>query len=89
MTHWESVITDVVRNASDGTALFPPSITVDSVVPSLTCVTGDYRMQQTPIVTVTAQLTITYPFGQLFQFVGVALPTVQTSISDSSRIFGA
>jgi len=82
-------VTQIVRETSDGAALFPSSITVGSVTPSLTCISGDYRLTQTPIGTVTAQLQISYPFQAVFALVGVTLAPVTTTVTDRSRIFGA
>lgn len=82
-------LTAIVRNASDGAALFPSSISVVSVTPSLTCISGTYRLNQTPVATVTASLQITYPFASVFGLFNIALPTANTSVTDSSRIFGA
>lgn len=86
---WEDELTDIVRNASDGTPLFPSTITVARVTPELTCVTGNYRLARVPMATVTAELRITYPFAGLFALVGLTLPTVNTVVSDTGRIFGA
>lgn len=84
-----ATVETIVRNKSDGSSLFPSSITVSSVTPSLTCVSGSYRLTQTPIGTVTAVLEITYPFQSIFALVGASLPSATTSVTDSSRIFGA
>lgn len=90
LAHWDATVTDIVRNQSDGTPLFPSSITINSVTPTLNCVDdGNFRLASVPIVTVTAHLTITFPFSSLFEFVGASLPTLDTSVSDSGRIFGA
>lgn len=89
LSGWNAKVTDIVRNASDGTALFPSTITVGRVTADLTCVTGNYRLAQVPMATITAELQITYPFAGLFALVGVGLPTVDTVVTDTGRIFGA
>ena len=90
LAHWDATVTDIVRSQSDGTPLFPSSIVINSVTPTLDCVEdGDFRLASVPIVTVTAHLTITFPFSALFEFVGAGLPTIDTTVSDSGRIFGA
>ena len=89
VSNMTATVTSIVRNTSEGATLFPSSVTVTSVTPSLTCVTGNFRLNQTPVVTVTAKLEITYPFASVFSFLNVSLPTVSTSVSDSSRVFGA
>ncbi len=85
----QNTVTDMVRKSSSGTALFPSSITVVSVVPSLTCYTGSYRLAQTGVVQLRAELHITYPFHSLFTFAGTTAAAVTTHITDQSRIFGS
>lgn len=85
---WQATVTDMVRNASDGTLIFPASITVPSVTAALTCASGDYRAGTVPVVTVTAFLDITFPFARVFELAGLTLPTASTQVSDQGRIFG-
>lgn len=85
---WQATVTDIVRNASDGTLIFPASITVSSVTAALTCATGDYRTGTVPVATVTAVLNITFPFARVFELAGMTLPTASTQVSDQGRIFG-
>lgn len=89
LNDWSETLAEIVRETSTGSALFPSSITVNSVDATLTCVTGNYRLLNTPIVTVTAVLHITYPFQSIFDFVGAPLLDATTYVTDSSRIFGA
>jgi len=89
LSHWNQRATDIVRNSSAGTNLFPTSITVTSVTPTLTCVTGNYTLTQVPLATVTAQLEISYPFSGFFGFFNLQLPSVNTTVTDTGRIFGA
>lgn len=78
----------IVRNASDGQGLFPPSITVNSVTPGLRCVAGPYRVSPAAIVTVSANLSITFPFSGLFTLAGHERPTIATTLADQHRAFG-
>lgn len=87
--YMDAKLTEIVRNTSEGNTLFPTTIQVTSVTSSLACVTGSFRLDQTPVATVTATLTITYPFAPIFGFFGATEPSVTTFVSDSSRIFGA
>ena len=89
VTNLTAKVTSIVRDTSEGATLFPSSITITSVTPTLTCVSGSFRLTQTPLATVTANLEITYPFAAVFSFLNVSLPTVSTSVSDTSRVFGA
>lgn len=78
----------IVSKASDGETLFPSSITVNSVTPSLTCIAGTFRNGPAPIVTVSANLTITFPFSGLFVLAGGSRPTINTTIRDRNKVYG-
>ncbi|AZV78016.1 pilus assembly protein [Parasedimentitalea marina] len=85
---YTTALETIVRRSTSGHLLFPSSITVTSVVPSLTCTAGVYRVSPAPVVSVTASLTITFPFADVFAFNGVSRATINTVISDQSRVFG-
>lgn len=89
LANYDSMLQDIVENTREGNTLFPASITVNSVTSSLTCITADYRLDQTPIVTVVASLSIQYPFSGILELVNIQQSGVRTFVSDSSRIFGA
>ncbi|MCV6824439.1 MULTISPECIES: TadE/TadG family type IV pilus assembly protein [Halocynthiibacter] len=79
----------IIRQSKDGSNLFPSGITVTSVTPSLSCVSGTYRNSPAPVTEVTANLTVTFPFASVFSFAGgTNLVTINTTISDQSRVFG-
>ena len=84
-----SQLQTIVSQSVDGEAVLPPGVAVNSVTASYVCVAGTYRVSPAPVVTVTAQVTITYPFSGLFALVGGNLPTTATSVTDSSRVFGS
>ncbi len=86
---WEEKLTSIVREAQSGQSLFPSSIVVTSVSPSLTCVVGDYRMPVVPLTEVTATLRITYPFKTMFQVVGITLQDIDATVTDMGRGIGA
>ena len=82
-------LTNIVQQSSGGAGLFPGGVTLNSVTPSYICVTGTYRGGTVPIATVTANLTVTFPFSGLFTFFGGAgLATMTTNVTDSNRIYG-
>ncbi|MGR3291741.1 MAG: TadE/TadG family type IV pilus assembly protein [Paracoccaceae bacterium] len=85
---YEPKIKDIVENVLGGASLFPSSITITSVTPSLTCVSGAYRIPEVPIATVSAIMTITWPLGNIFSLFGNGLGTITTTITDQARIFG-
>ncbi|MFD0979746.1 TadE/TadG family type IV pilus assembly protein [Tropicimonas aquimaris] len=85
---WKTKVEGIVRDSSTGDAIFPSGITINSVTPSLTCFTGDYRVSQVGVAQVTANLTVTFPFAGLFELAGGSRTTFTTDVSDQSRIFG-
>lgn len=79
----------IVSESIGGQAVFPSAVTVNSVTPTYACVSGAYRVSPAPVVTVSAQITVTYPFAGIFTLVGGSLPSVTTTVTDRSRIFGS
>lgn len=79
-----TIVTQTITNAS----AFGGHITVNSVTPSLACSTGTYRISPVGVTSVTANLTITFPFGNIFSFVGAPLTPVTTSVTDSAKAYG-
>lgn len=88
LTGWTTRASQIVRQSATGTDLFPSTITVTSVTPTLACISGDYGMGTVPVATVTARLEIDYPFTGIFSFFDLALPKAQTVVRDTGRIFG-
>lgn len=89
LNSYNAVVLNIVRDTSSGASVFPGSIEVTEAASTLTCVAGPYRLDETPIATVTATLQIAYPFSGVFGFFGVTLDPVTTSVTDRTRVFGA
>jgi Flp pilus assembly pilin Flp len=85
---YQGKLVNIVQNASNGNAIFPSGVTVNSVTPSFACVAGNYRGGQAAVATVTANLTVTFPFATIFTFAGGNLGTVTTTVTDQNRIYG-
>ena len=85
---WKDKVAGIVRNRQTGGTIFPTGIAVDTVTPRLFCVTGGYRNPTVPVARVTAELTVTFPMQSIFEFLGTTRPTIETVISDQSRVFG-
>lgn len=68
--------------------LFPAHITINSVVPTVKCVAGTYRLPNVGVAQVTASLTITFPFAGVFSLSGQSISTINTTVFDETRIFG-
>jgi Flp pilus assembly protein TadG len=89
VTAWKTSVESIVRDSSTtGDTIFPSSITINSVTPSVTCFAGAYRVPIVGVAEVTASLTITFPFAGLFRLAGGDRPTFNTTVTDQSRIFG-
>ena len=84
----QGTVTDIVRNSADGLPLFPASITVDDVTPVVVCKAGAYHLSYTPVATVTADMTITWPFSGIFGLFGGVPPVTHLQVADTGRIFG-
>lgn len=89
VTGYSTQLTGIVRNSSSGTTLFPNGITVNSVTPTYSCITGDFRKGTAPIAQVSAEITITMPFKGFFAVGGYTLNDVTATVTDQSRIFGS
>jgi Flp pilus assembly protein TadG len=86
---YTDTLTTIVEKASDGTAILPTGVRVTGVTPSLSCPSGTFRSNEAPLVTVRADVEVTFPFARLFVFIGGSRPTLDTSVSDQSRVFGS
>jgi len=86
---YNPLVLNIVRDTSTGSSLFPGSIEVTGATSTLTCISGSYRLDETPIATVTATLRIAYPFSGVFDLFGLALKPMTTSVTDRTRVFGA
>lgn len=89
ISSYSTQLQSIVSQSITGQSVFPSAITVNSVTPSYACVAGAYRVSPAPVVTVSAQITVTYPFAGIFALVGGTLPVVTTTVTDRSRIFGS
>lgn len=79
----------LIQNGQTGGTIFAPNVTIGTVTPSYRCVTGTYRNGPVPVAQVTAQVTIIFPFGNIFSLVGGSLPTLTTTVTDQARIYGS
>ncbi len=89
VTIFDATLAAFVRTSNDGSAIFPSGVTVTEVTSTLECFTGAYRSGEAPVVTVEADVQITFPFAGLFTLVGGSRPTLETSVSDQSRVYGS
>nr|WP_321253545.1 TadE/TadG family type IV pilus assembly protein [uncultured Ruegeria sp.] len=83
-----TTLKNIVEQDINGNNLFPSSVTVNSVTPSLSCVSGTYRMNPAPVGQVSANITIQFPLGGILTLFGSGATSVTTDVADTSRIFG-
>lgn len=89
LSAWTDDVTQIVREASNGQPIFPASIIVTNVSPALDCVSAEGLSRGVvPMASVTASLSITFPFASIFRLAGLDLPTKDTFVTDSGRVFG-
>lgn len=85
---YNAALMTIVSSSTSGGSVMPSAVTVNSVASSLACVPGTYRVSPAPVATVTANITVTFPFAGLFTFAGSSLALITTTVTDRSRIFG-
>ena len=78
----------MVEQDIGGNALFPSKVTVNSVSPSYSCVSGTYRVSPAPVAQVSANVTIQFPLGGILDLFGDEISSVTTTVADRSRIYG-
>lgn len=91
-------LTDFVNTATLGArldALLPERVAMEpdaatGLDADLSCVPGTLRVSPTPVVTLSAQVKIEFPFQGIFRFAGGSIsPFLVTTITDQSRVFGS
>ena len=89
VANFTTKVGEIVQQSSSNAALLPDKETIKSVTPGLACVTGTYRPGTVGVASVTADLEITFPLSGTFRIFGMDQPTIQTRVSDQSRIYGS
>jgi Flp pilus assembly protein TadG len=77
-------------DASGSRALYTSGVTIGNVTTTLSCVTGQgLRQANTPVVRVSADMSITMPFSEILSLVGGdGFGTITTRIIEDARVFG-
>ncbi len=87
---YDATLFTFVSTSNDGSSIFPSGVTVTDVSSSLDCsFVGAFRSGEAPIVTVEAEVEITFPFAGLFTLVGGTRPTIDATVADQSRVYGS
>jgi hypothetical protein len=86
---YNDTLIGIIRNANNGSSILPSGVLVTEIETGRVCPEGDYRSGEAPIVTVTANVEVTFPFAGLFTLVGGSRPTLETRVTDQSRVYGS
>lgn len=81
-------LANIVSQSSTAANILPGSVTVNNVTGTLTCVNGITRINPAGVATVTADISIQYPFAMVFSLFGNAPQTLTYTVSDMARIHG-
>ncbi len=81
---------NIVNTSITGAAIFPAGITLERVTVDLGCLPNpDLRQTIVPVATVTADLTMQFPFSAVFRLAGGnGWGTINTSVVEEARIYG-
>ncbi len=82
-------LTAIVSRAAQQNTVFPTGVSIGAVTVTYTCFAGTYRTDPAAVATVTAPVSMPYPFGGVFTLWGQPAPTMSTSVTDSARVFGS
>lgn len=83
-----TIVGEIVSQNMNLNPAFSSTVSIDGIDLTLSCENGTYRVNPAPVATVQARLTIQYPLGALFGLFGNELTSVQTVVSDQTRIIG-
>jgi hypothetical protein len=89
VSDYDDTLIGMIRNANDGSSVIPSGVSVTAILSELDCNEGDYRSEMAPIVTVRADVEVTFPFAGIFTLIGGSSPTLETSVADQSRVYGS
>jgi len=85
---YDAAVTQIVTDTINGASALPNLATVLDVSPTLTCVTGTFRVSPAPIVEVRARVQMDYIFGNVFGLFGSSLGPLITEVADQSKVYG-
>jgi TadE-like protein len=89
ISDYDDTLIGFIRNDKDGSSILPSGVSVTVILTELDCYDGEFRSDVAPIVTVRADVEVTFPFAGLFTLVGGSRPTLETSVTDQSRVYGS
>ena len=88
LTAYNAMLKDRIEDDRSSNSVLPSQFTVTSVSATHSCIAGSYRTSPAPVATIVAQVSVQFPLGFLFGIFGGTLTPLDTSITNSARIFG-
>lgn len=86
---FDTTLRNIVGQNVSGVTLFPSGIALTSVRATYTCPAGTFHVPPA-VVTVTATMTITFPFSGVFALLSASPGgTLTATIRDSAKVYGA
>jgi Flp pilus assembly protein TadG len=87
---WNARLFQIVNVSITGAAIFPEGVTLTGVTAALACPDDlNLRQDEVPVATVTANLTMQFPFSGVFRLAGGdGWGTITTSVVEEARIYG-
>lgn len=89
ISDFDGTLIELIRTSIDGNSALPTGVSVTGILSELDCNEGDFRSDAAPIVTVRADVEVTFPFAGIFTLVGGDHPTLETRVTDQSRVYGS
>jgi TadE-like protein len=89
ISNYDDTLIGIIRNDNGGSLVLPSGVSVTGIVTDLECFDGEFRSDVAPIATVRADIEVTFPFSGIFTLVGSSRPTLETSVTDQSRVYGS
>lgn len=91
-----SRITDIVEDDVAGVSIFGTGVTIDDVTYTVSCTDDsgagggpdNFADDKVMIGTVTAEVTIDFPMGDVFSLFGASIGPLNTTVLDQMRIYG-
>ncbi|WBL34351.1 TadE/TadG family type IV pilus assembly protein [Sedimentimonas flavescens] len=85
---YDAELKNIVEKSQFDNVLFPSGATINTVSSTVTCPTGTFAGYPPAIVQVTASMTLTFLFDDVFKLIGGSLDTLNTTVVDQSRVYG-
>ena len=86
---YDAELKGIVEKSQFNNVLFPSGATINSVSSTIACQpAGTFAGYPPGIVQVTASMTLTFLFDDVFKLIGGSLDTLNTTVVDQSRVYG-